>query len=73
MVNMAAFEFFLFVFTHTRYANNCGCNEHQNVPSWGNPVTRDPNVFDGINHYIGLLHHTHIYAFKNVLCSTLGR
>lgn len=40
------------------YGNNCGCSEHQNVPSWGPPASAsegatDESLTDGIKHYAG--------------------
>lgn len=40
------------------YGNNCGCEEHQRVPSWGAPASTaagetDESLTDGIEHYRG--------------------
>jgi hypothetical protein len=40
------------------YANNCGCEEHQSVPSWGPAASTvvgqtDEALTDGIHHYQG--------------------
>lgn len=40
------------------YANNCGCEEHQTVPTWGPPASTvvgptDESLTDGIRHYEG--------------------
>ena len=51
------------------YANNCGCNEHQNVPSWGPPQTTGKLKFgkgpltDGLHHYEGEVQATIDFGF----------
>ena len=40
------------------YGNNCGCSEHQSVPSWGPPASSsvgqtDEGLTDGTRHYEG--------------------
>jgi hypothetical protein len=55
-----------------RYANNCGCREHQNVPSWGPPVSGDPKVFDGANHYIGDVKATIDFGFDGIKLDGCG-
>ena len=45
-------------------ANNCGCNEHQNVASWGTPVS--PGKTDGIHHYEGEIQATIDFGFDGI-------
>ena len=33
------------------YGNDCGCNEHQSVASWGKAATAGQH--DGVHHYEG--------------------
>ncbi len=41
------------LFCVCKYANNCRCNEHQNAPSWGTPLSGEPKDFDGVYHNVG--------------------
>ena len=52
------------------YANNCGCNEHQDVPSWGAPVT--PGSHDGIHHYEGEIQATIDFGFDGIKLDGCG-
>ena len=51
------------------YANNCGCNEHQSVASWGPPQTTGKLKFgkgpltDGLHHYEGEVQATIDFGF----------
>tara|TARA_B110000208_G_C11477777_1_gene324610 strand:+ start:59 stop:592 length:534 start_codon:yes stop_codon:yes gene_type:complete len=54
------------------YGNNCGESEHQNVASWGAPVTLGKLVFgrgpyyDGVNHYKGDVQATIDFGFDGM-------
>eukprot|EP01052_Picozoa_sp_SAG31_P015317 SAG31_NODE_981_length_10558_cov_2.972273_8_plen_126_part_00 len=54
------------------YANNCGCEEHQNVSSWGHPASRAEggtaagSSNDGINHYRGDVMATVDFGFDGI-------
>ena len=50
--------------------NNCGCNEHQNVPSWGPPVS--PGQHDGIHHYEGEIQATIDFGFDGIKLDGCG-
>ena len=54
------------------YGNNCGCNEHQNVASWGPPQTTGKLKFgkgpltDGLHHYEGEVQATIDFGFDGI-------
>lgn len=52
------------------YGNNCGCNEHQNVPSWGPPAS--PGKTDGIHHYEGEIQATIDFGFDGIKLDGCG-
>ena len=51
-------------------ANNCGCNEHQNVASWGAPVSHGKT--DGIHHYEGEIQATIDFGFDGIKLDGCG-
>ena len=52
------------------YGNNCGCNEHQNVASWGPPATAGQT--DGIKHYQGDIQATIDFGFDGLKLDDCG-
>lgn len=54
------------------YGNNCGCNEHQNVPSWGPSPSGDPSKHDGIHHYQGDIQATIDFGFDGIKLDGCG-
>ena len=52
------------------YGNNCGCNEHQNVASWGPPATKGQH--DGIRHYQGDIQATIDFGFDGIKLDGCG-
>eukprot|EP01050_Picozoa_sp_SAG11_P006292 SAG11_NODE_482_length_9072_cov_12.361306_9_plen_90_part_00 len=54
------------------YANNCGCNEHQSVASWGPPQTTSKLKFgkgpltDGLYHYESEVQATIDFGFDGI-------
>jgi hypothetical protein len=46
------------------YGNNCGCNEHQNVPSWG--ANQTEGKADGLHHYEGDIQATIDFGFDGI-------
>ena len=59
-------------------ANNCGCNEHQNVPSWGPPQTTGKLKFgkgpltDGLYHYQSEVQATIDFGFDGIKLDGCG-
>jgi hypothetical protein len=61
----------------SRYGNNCGCNEHQNVPSWGPAQTTGKLAFgkgpltDGLYHYQNEVKATIDFGFDGTQLASL--
>ena len=57
------------------YGNNCGCNEHQSVDSWGPPATvggAGSHNHDGIHHYQGDVQATVDFGFDGIKLDGCG-
>ena len=60
------------------YANNCGCKEQQDVPSWGPPQTTGKLRFgkgpltDGLHHYEGEVQATIDFGFDGIKLDGCG-
>ena len=52
------------------YGNNCGCNEHQAVPSWG--PAPGGNGHDGVHHYQGDIQATVDFGFDGIKLDGCG-
>lgn len=54
------------------YGNNCICNEHQHVPSWGPSPGGGSNQFDGVKHYQGDVKATVDFGFDGIKLDGCG-